>query len=746
MAGRSMTPLPRPRRSLRLRTRFMLVAGAAVAIGLLVNTFWAYRGVASLEDSAAEAVAADLHEVSREYLETYLAETSSGVADALAAAEADLAVVAAAAHSLRGAPAAPPRWKMMRTVLGALQNEPGEWPAILVYPYLQFRGQPRPEVARELERTAALDPVLMSVARHGRSRPLQVYLMGPVGREIVRLAPWVNVADATETLYPGAHVIPWYPRFFPGLVEGWERDRTTETTYTAPYDDAAGGGLIISLFRPLWRDGAFEGAIGIDITLNDIARRISAIRLARTGFAFLVRGDGNVIVANDQAFAELRMAAPRLEAAGVKILTRNLAESGDPGVAAIAGTLPRVLDERADEILIGGEEFVLVLRLLRSIPVWSGAGIAPERWLIGFLVRKSELYAAVSDARHAVVTAGREILFGQVVLSLATLLLVLGGILVLTRRLTAPLSALAQASAELAQRRYDVSVPGGGGAEVGELARSFNTMAAEVREHTANLEALVAQRTGELNRSLEQLWSEMSLAHKIQTVLLPTGVRARGYDIAAVMRPAETVGGDYYDFFTAGDSVWVLVGDVSDHGISAGLIMMMAQTAVRTAACRPGAPLSPAALLTTVNAAIHENVEKIGLHQFMTICALRLDGGRVTFAGLHLDLLVWRAARGEVERVATKGVWLGLTDDIGRHLEDATLELDEEDVLFLYTDGLIEAPHEGGMFGAEGLLRAIDQVIARGKPAQTVVEELLQAVPAKVFEDDVSVVVVRRTS
>ena len=77
------------------------------------------------------------------------------------------------------------------------------------------------------------------------------------------------------------------------------------------------------------------------------------------------------------------------------------------------------------------------------------------------------------------------------------------------------------------------------------------------------LEQQVAQRTKELQRALSEIWSEMDLARKIQTVLLPSKPSIPGCDIAAVMRPCQQVGGDYYDVFTAGGVPWVFIGDVS---------------------------------------------------------------------------------------------------------------------------------------------------------------------------------------
>src|SRR5262249_43956196 len=151
----------------------------------------------------------------------------------------------------------------------------------------------------------------------------------------------------------------------------------------------------------------------------------------------------------------------------------------------------------------------------------------------------------------------------------------------------------------------------------------------------------------ELRKTVAELWSEMNLARKIQTVLLPASPRVVEYDVAATSRPAASVGGDYYDIFRAGDTDWVLIGDVSGHGVPAGLIMMMVQTAVRATVGSlqaRGEALSPARMLAHVNRAIFGNLHAIGRGQYMTMTALCVQSGRVRYAGLHQDLLVYRAS------------------------------------------------------------------------------------------------------
>jgi serine phosphatase RsbU (regulator of sigma subunit) len=263
-----------------------------------------------------------------------------------------------------------------------------------------------------------------------------------------------------------------------------------------------------------------------------------------------------------------------------------------------------------------------------------------------------------------------------------------------------------------------------------------------------SLEKQVEDRTAELQRTLGDLWSEMALAHKIQTVLLPPDGKYGEYEVSATMKPAEQVGGDYYDVFEHDEKVWVLIGDVSGHGVSAGLVMMMVQTAVRSVvmtASRQGKELSPARLLAAVNATVSHNLKRVGGGVYMTITALRLDGRRVQYAGLHDAPLVYRTQTQQVERLDSQGVWLGLVDDIGPLLEDRTFELAPEDMLVLYTDGLVEARKDNDdLLGLEPVTERLGQV--GGTSAREAVDGLFHLLNDLQCNDDVTVLALRRAA
>ena len=258
----------------------------------------------------------------------------------------------------------------------------------------------------------------------------------------------------------------------------------------------------------------------------------------------------------------------------------------------------------------------------------------------------------------------------------------------------------------------------------------------------AELEARVEERTRELQAARDALWGEMQLARRIQTVLVPPRPTLPGFELAAFTRPATEVGGDFYDVIEAGHLNWVVIGDVSGHGLPAGLVMMMCQTAIR-AVLAANPHVSPSELLTATNKVLRHNVAALGEDRYVTISVLRFSpDGRITHAGMHTDILVHRAGARDVEVFATEGVFLGLTDDIAPHLPQSEFSMKRDDVMLLFTDGISEARSaNGAMLEVASIADSLRTSASGGAGAVVMgLERLLRDVDV---HDDVTAVAVR---
>ncbi len=383
--------------------------------------------------------------------------------------------------------------------------------------------------------------------------------------------------------------------------------------------------------------------------------------------------------------------------------------------AALAAVAPQLGDDVEERALLGRR----YLLQRAALPGYRG-----ERPLAAVLV--GSLDAALATSRT---------LTGWLY-ALAALALALTAALAwaLARRLSRPIDRLVELARTFAAGDLAARAAPGGPIESRALATAMNDMAGELARSRAQLAAQ------------ERLERELEIATRIQTSILPVGVDVPGLELAATMRPASEVGGDYYDILPqpAGDC-WLGIGDVAGHGLTAGLVMLMVQSLV-AGLVEARRDARPSDLMPALNAMLHRNIrERLRQDEHVTLTLLRvLPDGRVLFAGAHEDIVVCRAAGGPCERVPTPGTWLGVLPDIGAATSDSELRLAPGDVMLLYTDGVTEAmDHRRQQFGLDRLCAALEA--RRDRPAADLCAALAAEVAAHTAEqrDDITLLVVR---
>jgi serine phosphatase RsbU (regulator of sigma subunit) len=199
---------------------------------------------------------------------------------------------------------------------------------------------------------------------------------------------------------------------------------------------------------------------------------------------------------------------------------------------------------------------------------------------------------------------------------------------------------------------------------------------------------LVRQQQQEA-KERERIEQELKVARLIQQTLLPkTLPEIPGYEVAAYYQPAREVGGDFYDFLTLEDGrLGRVVGDVTDKGVPAALVMATTRTMLRAAAQRL---LSPGEVLQRVNDVL---VQDIPPNMFVTCLYAILDpeSGRLVYANAGHDLPYRRrAGRGGVaDELRARGMPLGLMPGMG--YEEKEMVLNRGESVLFYSDGLVEA-------------------------------------------------------
>lgn len=381
-------------------------------------------------------------------------------------------------------------------------------------------------------------------------------------------------------------------------------------------------------------------------------------------YFFVINNDGRVLV------------HPKREK---KFNKENFLQSHYPSLREV---VKKMIKEEVEIDLFNDEDgFMYVSSMLYNQgEVFTGSSKIKPRyelnWSIGFVLPQS-----------VVLVAARRIVYIFFIISaIAFVFSIIFGYILIKLVLLNNIGKLVYGINSLADDFDNVRIDIKSKDEIGYLAKSFNDMVVELKNSKAKL---IEQ---------EKLKKEVELASRIQTCLLPDISVSKAYDIAAKMIPAENVGGDYYDFINVlEDRIWLGIGDVSGHGLTTGLIMMMAQTAFNTILLS-NPHISSIDLIIQANRVIYRNIkERMKEDHFMTLSFLSADlNGEVTYAGAHLDILVYRAATGIIESFRTTGLWLGLLPEISEYLKESSFTLKKGDVMLLYTDGIIEAMNKSG--------------------------------------------------
>ncbi len=252
---------------------------------------------------------------------------------------------------------------------------------------------------------------------------------------------------------------------------------------------------------------------------------------------------------------------------------------------------------------------------------------------------------------------------------------------------------------------------------------------------------LVREQAVEI-QARERLEQEMRVATLIQQQFLPRELpQLHDWQVAAYYGPARAVGGDFYDFIPLPDGrIGIVVGDVTDKGVPAALIMARTQSVLRGEAPRLQ---SPAKVLERANEIL---LPEMPARMFVTCLYMILEPetGRVVYANAGHNLPYVRTADEVIELRAT-GMPLGLLPGMDYPEHEAVLAPGQS--VLLYSDGLVEAHDPAGdMFGFPRL----KELMAVERPGSDLIDHLLDELHGFVGrgwdqEDDITLVALQRT-
>lgn len=310
-----------------------------------------------------------------------------------------------------------------------------------------------------------------------------------------------------------------------------------------------------------------------------------------------------------------------------------------------------------------------------------------------------------------------------------------------TRDLVRRIKRLVTATSNFAEGDYAQRVQVGRYDEVGQLEERFNEMAQQLVESIRNEQELI-----EKNARLEErarIEQELQTARLIQLSLLPKAVPDLvGWQLATYYQPARQVGGDLYDFLTFADGrLGLVIGDVTDKGVPAAMVMATTRSMLRAAALTSD---SPGEVLARVNNLLYADTpERMFVTCFYAI--LEPTSGKLRYANAGHDLPYQRNQDGVMELLAT-GMPLGLLPDMC--YEEHETRINCGDSLLFYSDGLVEAHNATReMFSFPRLKTLLANANTQADLINHVLTDLQQFTgPDWEQEDDVTLVTLARAS
>jgi sigma-B regulation protein RsbU (phosphoserine phosphatase) len=201
---------------------------------------------------------------------------------------------------------------------------------------------------------------------------------------------------------------------------------------------------------------------------------------------------------------------------------------------------------------------------------------------------------------------------------------------------------------------------------------------------------------------------DLILARKIQEDLMPkTNQQLKNFEYTSFYKSAKEVGGDYYDIIESNSKSYLVIGDISGKGLAAALYMVRVQAILHTLVSDLN---SAKEVLLKLNKAFSKNLRK---GYFLTIFAAGLEeNGKVkTCSAGHTPIFWYKKNEEALEEINPKGIGIGLNDKgiFENTLEEKKVRLNEDDILFFFTDGLPESMNSRKIqFGFDRIKKIIE--------------------------------------
>jgi serine phosphatase RsbU (regulator of sigma subunit) len=453
------------------------------------------------------------------------------------------------------------------------------------------------------------------------------------------------------------------------------------------------------------REGHLVGVVGLDISMDSLRSKIIHTPDEIEGYAFLLDGRGQLI---DQERSDMF-----IPAAGGGIRSKMTAGAIGVDYDTAAATY-------------------VAYAPIRSIRSFDGK----SSWSVGISMPESEITLFATDIQHRMFF----MLKLMVGIGAAMVVLIVAVARRMSKGITEPIQGLGAGVMRIGGGDLDYRLDVRTHDEIEDLAGAFNKMAGDLQTYVRDLRSTTAEK--------ERFESELRVGHDIQMSFLkkifPAFPHRKDFSLCATIQTAREVGGDLYDFSLMDDTrLFFYIGDVSDKGVPASLIMATTMTLMKRASEQPG--ITPAEILRQVNMALSEDNQSC---MFVTLFVgiLDLKTGELAFSNAGHNPPMVLAADGECEFLTLPdGLVLGVMTEA--EYRNETVQLQAGAMIVTYTDGVTEAMNPKRELYSECRLQ---ETVARlaGRGVEDTVGEIISSVKFHAAgapqSDDIAVLALRR--
>ncbi|HJO92843.1 MAG TPA: SpoIIE family protein phosphatase [Victivallales bacterium] len=478
---------------------------------------------------------------------------------------------------------------------------------------------------------------------------------------------------------------------------------STKNNWTKVYRDISGK-FVMTTYFPFYNDkGKAVGRAGIDIDMSALIKSISSFNIAETNsinlknefkkksnkanqkiFSFIIDSDDSRLISFHNRFKKM-FGLPTTNNHDKlnyyhQTLLLKLDDSSLESVKKLSNKLLNRKEGYTKLTLNNNNSYII-----------SFTRMHVTNWIFAAVISTDGMNENINNVKNQVNIAVQKLTLNFILIS-GTFILV--AILVITlffrNILLVPIKKLKTTVNRMRDGDYNISLKESGAKEIADLIVSFNFLGKELTNHTNELQNEVMER--------ERVESEIFVAKKIQNSILPQINKLFNrseFELYAELVPSQIVAGDFYDYFMLSkDKIAFLVADVSGKGISAAFYMTVAKSVIRDTCLQSQS--DPAEVMTIVNKTL---CEEYGIDMFISVFLIYYDlkTNTAKFSNAGHPNIIKIDTEGKIEEIGIMGEpVLGFMQAAQYHSNSREIKID--DTLILYTNGLLDANNQNGVF------------------------------------------------